>query len=39
VLVNTELRSVRQVASQVAHQFRLVRSRVHREGSDPATRP
>jgi shikimate kinase len=39
VLVNTELRSVRQVASQVAHQFRLVRSGAYREGSDPATSP
>jgi shikimate kinase len=31
VLINTELRSVREVASQVAHQFRLIRQQNQRE--------
>ena len=35
VLINTELRSVREVANQVAHQFRLIRGRPHRESNDP----
>ena len=36
VLVNTELRSVREVASQVAHQYRLMRRPFQNENQDPA---
>jgi shikimate kinase len=39
VLVNTELRSIREVAHQVAHQFRLVRGYSPDEASHPAPRP
>lgn len=39
VLINTEVRSVGQVANQVAHQFRTMQAkREHREGSNPETR-
>ena len=37
VLINTELRSVREVAQHVAHQFRLIRNGFPSETHDPAT--
>ena len=37
VLMNTEVRSVREVAQHIAYQFRLVRSRPNHEGSDSTT--
>jgi shikimate kinase len=39
VLVNTEVRSVREVAGQVAHHFRLLRRQSHGETCDPAPGP